>query len=494
MSKIPFILRMPDRPGELHKAAEAIKKHKGNILRVSYDRNIDTETVFFEVSASPSDEERIKEELLSAGYLQTSLKARNQLKLRISLPNRTGALHDFLDGIKEYRPNVAFLDFDEKTHDKLTITLNLEDAGMISRLLDAIKDSYRIEVLEYDASGTQLDDSVYYFRLAQEIREIVGEASEAFLLKLLHDINHITQELTREGLRPEKVFGSILATGRTLKTTSGEGFYADIQRIELKNDAVLYCIQPPAGGNIYVIDSPKESVLIDTGYGIYGKDIREMLRKYMRIPQEKIKRIYLTHADADHAGASGEFNPKARVYAHSGTKEIIERENRAHGSKKAGDVLPGVYTELINLFSRFSPAKEFILFNSGKKKMRGAFRVLEETGIAGIEFKILEGFGGHLHGQIFICSDDPPMLFSGDSLINLGSLSPERKRFNLLAKNLMSSVNVDSEKAERERRGLLDLAKETGTGTLICGGHGAVSILRNGRLEQCGETEVYKPQ
>ncbi|HSV42213.1 MAG TPA: MBL fold metallo-hydrolase, partial [Methanomassiliicoccales archaeon] len=68
----------------------------------------------------------------------------------------------------------------------------------------------------------------------------------------------------------------------------------------------------------------------------------------------------------------------------------------------------------------------------------------------------------------------------------------------ILAKNLMTSVNVDSGRAEKERAGLMDLAlqmdekmKKMGRRCLICGGHGAVSTIEDGRLATHGAPVRY---
>ncbi|MDD1671045.1 MAG: MBL fold metallo-hydrolase, partial [Methanomicrobiales archaeon] len=92
------------------------------------------------------------------------------------------------------------------------------------------------------------------------------------------------------------------------------------------------------------------------------------------------------------------------------------------------------------------------------------------------------------------------VLLTGDSLINLGGLTPERRSFNSLAVNLITSVNVDRELARQEREGLLSLAASwdeslgpAGRRCLICGGHGPVSVLEGGTLVTFGEVERYSP-
>lgn len=54
----------------------------------------------------------------------------------------------------------------------------------------------------------------------------------------------------------------------------------------------------------------------------------------------------------------------------------------------------------------------------------------------------------------------------------------------------MTPVNVDSAKAQGEREALLAIASEIDD-CLICGGHGAVSVLSVDKLEVYGEVERY---
>jgi prephenate dehydratase len=88
---------MPNTPGSLHKAAEIIQKYEGNINRIQYDRRIDPSTVFYEVTASDDAFGQITQDLTQIGYLQTSLKPLDFLKICVYLPHKPGALYEFLN-------------------------------------------------------------------------------------------------------------------------------------------------------------------------------------------------------------------------------------------------------------------------------------------------------------------------------------------------------------------------------------------------------------
>lgn len=247
--------------------------------------------------------------------------------------------------------NIVFIDFDDKGRhpDRFTVSLNLELRGIVDTLLNQLKSRYRIDILEYDTTGKHLHDTVFYVRYAQAVRDIIGESEEAFILSFLANTNHIAQELMEWGV--------------------GDRFYADVQKIRVTDTVTIFCFQVPCGGNVSVMETPDERVMIDTGYGIYHDDMMEMLSRYALCDDRDFSRIIVTHADADHCGASGYFD--APVLMHHGTKSIIEANNRAYGSRSEHSVLEAFYTKMIDLFLKFGTPKDIRCFPeaSGSKSL-----------------------------------------------------------------------------------------------------------------------------
>ncbi len=482
-----LVTRMPNEPGALHKAAKIIREYQGNISRIHYDNRIDPHTTFFEITVP--DEKSIKkitEGLHKIGYLQESLEPIGFLKFNVYLPNRPGALFEFLNYTTSAKANIAFLDFDEKGKhpDRLTVALTIEKSSIIEKLLNELKSKYRIEILEYDPQAKQLDNTVFYIQFAQQLREILGGTEDKFLLRLLNDINHIVQELTNLKQDPFKVFKSIVETGKRLKETARTQFYSDIQSIKLKNQIMLHCFQFPCGGNIFILTSPEDMIMIDSGFGIYHDSFIKLFNELDIDNINKLSRIFITHADADHAGGAGFFNCPS--FMHKATSEVIDIANRAYGSRIENSILEEVYTKLINLFSHFTPPTNREIFPQKVLGLKKIFPIIYRFNFAGYNFDVLESLGGHLFGQVYFLCEELGLLFTGDSLINFKSLTEDKKEFATLATILMTSVNVDSEIASKERQTLIDIARELdkelknrGQNCLICAGHGAISILED---------------
>lgn len=489
---------MPDQPGALHRAAEIIKRYNGNINRLQFDRRIDPGTVFYEVTATDDAYAAITRDLAAIGYLQTSIKPLDFLKFTVEMPHKPGALDEFLTYITSAGANIAFIDFDDRSRHphRLTVSLNCEQSAAVEKLLDQLKSRYRLEILEYDKTGRHLDDTVFYVRFAQAVRELIGDSEDEFLLSFLADTNHMAQELMDRGCNPHQAFDSVLETGRAMNRTNGEGFYADVQHFPVSPSVTLHCFQPPCGGSLFLLSTEGETIMIDTGYGIYHDSVMEMLAHYGFQDRSLLSKIIVTHADADHCGAAGFFS--VPVFMHEGTLDILRTNNRAYGSKSDHASLDEFYTRMINLFSRFNTPADIRTFGPPNGTVRGIFPVIGKFSIGDVELEVLDGLGGHTHGQVFLYAREHGLLFTADSVINFPGLTKDRAEYSSLAAFLVTSVNVDSEYARKERVALMALAQETdahlaGTGRrcLVCGGHGAVSVVENGKLSVTGEIEKY---
>lgn len=497
MKRYAFVTTIPVRTGALQRGVAIITKHNGNINRVHFDRSIDPHTVFFEVTATPGEYEEIRRELTDIGYLQTSLETFAALKIHIHLPHESGALNDFLTLTSGAGAQITSITFDDAgIHpDRVTIGMSVRESSPAEELLDVLKSHYPIEVLEFDSTGESLDDTVFYLRFAQKMRSLIDAKDDDFLLRFLGDINHTAQDLTARGEDPKTVFRNVLEAGEYIAATCGEGFYADVQVLDLSREVTVYAIQLPGGGNIYLFRTLDGFEMLDTGYAVYHADVMQLFTAYGLPVAEQLTRIITSHGDADHCGAGGFFDVPAIM--HPATREIIRTGNRAWGSRNEDMVLEEVYTTMIALYSRWNPPTEenIRLIPTDTEEKRSIFPIVCRLTIGDLAFEVLETPGGHQVGELVLYCPEKGYLFTADSLMNFASLTEDRRRYNSYADYLVTSVNVDSDLARTERRALMELAEEftqeTGRPCTIFGGHGAVSEWHDGHLTVTIPPEHY---
>lgn len=493
-----FVIRIPDT-GSLHDVAGIIASSGLNITRCQYNRSIDPVTAFFSVSGDDNGYEKAAMALLKDGYLQTSVAYPRSIRFTIIVPQIPGTLNRILKIFNRFQAEVSILSFDNRGRypDRLQVSLRVRSSSPTDELISAIRSEYQVEVEGYDCGDSCNDDSLFYVRYAARVRDIIGEQEDPYLLELLNHFSYIAQQLTEYGKEYQDVLEQILLNGKHLNDTTGSGFYADVQKIKVIDTITLFCFQLPGGGNIFVLDSPEERVMIDTGYGIYHKDVLKMFDAYGLGGINDFTRIILTHGDTDHCGASGFFN--SPVYLHEGTWNIITTNNRAWGASSQDLVLEQVYTVMINLFARMTPPNSVNILPRTSEMKCGSFPVLSSFKIGKYEFEILEGHGGHQFGMIYVLCKEAGLFFTSDTILNLKYLTPERSQYNNFAVYLVTTVNVDPDIVKSERKELLSIASRidkelsgSGRRLLLCCGHGPVSVFDCGDMVPASEVEVYR--
>lgn len=146
------------------------------------------------------------------------------------------------------------------------------------------------------------------------------------------------------------------------------------------------------------------------------------------------------------------------------------------------------YSKISQIISGYTPPdlNKVKIFDSGTPTEHDSLIPIGNMVIGDMDFTIYEGCGGHLYGEMVYACRKAGIVFTGDLLININGFSKERAEFNSLAPYLMKSVNVDSKRATKMRRQVLaliqDISSENKRPCVICGGHGPVSELFEGKM------------
>jgi len=137
------------------------------------------------------------------------------------------------------------------------------------------------------------------------------------------------------------------------------------------------------------------------------------------------------------------------------------------------------FTRLVTAFTRCRYPQTPTFLSDARRGRAGAFDQVDEFAVGRLRFAVLESRGGHIPGQVFLLEPAHGLLFTGDYLLNVASLSAEDRERLSVPRYLMTSTNTDSGLFREESRCLRELALEVdaelkgkGGSLLILPGHG----------------------
>ena len=180
MIKKTYITRMPDRSGAFLLAGRIISEAGDNIVRVNYNRAVDTHTLFIEVSADEEQHALIERRLTELGYLTDRGDDRQILMIVLRLPDVPGTVLPVLEILGKYSVNISYISARENGTgwQDFKMGLLIDNTDEITRLLDEISRICEIRVLDYEVTDRLLDGTVFYITFANEMRSILSLGQE----------------------------------------------------------------------------------------------------------------------------------------------------------------------------------------------------------------------------------------------------------------------------------------------------------------------------
>jgi glyoxylase-like metal-dependent hydrolase (beta-lactamase superfamily II) len=499
---------LPDRPGSLAELAQTFSGYGLNITHFHYNRAEHPGRTLVEAVAP--DEAPIKAvrgalermgimasrsgastpEEMELGVVEFS----SLLSMEIKLAHKPGALAALAEVLKAHRANVTRMSYHEGVSPtSAQISLFTLDPAEVDALLGDLNVRgyhYSITYRGLDEQAQRAVDEVIGLNLAERfyfrMRKLLGTGDVSHLRGLVASSRKLTEALMSfsqaAGSQYEAggVFTDVLAFASASIEKTGPAFtYTALPPVETRGMR-LHVFRMPTGGNLALMEGPAESVLVDTGYGLYFGDACAMLNASGLDP-ERVRRVYCTHADADHAGMSAFWREAygSRVYLHHAAREVLRHRNRAFGSATPVIELNHHFTVLVDEFTRSRVPPDWTEYDGRVIGHRGPFPVIDRFQVGPVEFEVLESLGGHVPGKVFMLSVDAGLLFTGDYLLNVESLGPEERRVLNYPKTMMTTTNVHSALFRREMGELAALARSLGPDLLIVPGHGDYYPARN---------------
>jgi glyoxylase-like metal-dependent hydrolase (beta-lactamase superfamily II) len=302
--------------------------------------------------------------------------------------------------------------------------------------------------------------------------------SEERTMEFIRESNRVLQMLQDRGEDPDKVFRYVLHLARFMAEHRNENFDPDISVKQITKNTKLHIIEPPCGSNTYILENGNELMFIDTGFAIYADEMMKIFRSLFKDFDSKKKTILITHADVDHCGLLSVISDAEIIMNGKSAESLSKQYNRAIDNREENGFHLG-YSRLSMISSDYVPpdSSRFRIIGKNVPKDHEDMVKIDAVKFGDISLDVYEGSGGHLHGEMAFMSEDPKILFTGDIYINVNGLSKGRAEFHSLAPYLMTSVNVNSERAKKMRAAVSELIGKNEKECLVCSGHGAVETI-----------------
>jgi glyoxylase-like metal-dependent hydrolase (beta-lactamase superfamily II) len=410
------------------------------------------------------------------------------IEVSIRIPDRPGAVLPVLEILNSHDINISYLNssLGDEPDQAVKMGLLIENPHIIKTLLDEISEIYQINIIQCDSSEENLDNTVFYIRLANEMQRLLDLNMEK-TMQFITESNRILQTLQTGGEDAGKVFEYIRRFAYFVSSNRGERFNVIMEKIKIKEGITLYSIQPRCGSNTYVFETPDELLLIDTGYAIYADEMHKLYESIWPDFVDRPKKIYITHADGDHCALLSKIQT-AKIIVNKKSADSLQRQARGIPDDRENTELRFGYSKISRIISGYIPPDTclFAILDSDTPEAHEDLMKIGEMTAGDLNFDIYEGSGGHLRGEMVYVCEKNGILFTGDLLVNIDGFSKETAEFNSLAPYLMKSVNIDSLKATEMRKQIIKLATDISSlnqkPCVICCGHGPVSKLVDGKL------------
>ncbi len=494
---------LDDRPGALAQLARVVATHGANITRFVFNRAESPNRVELTLDVRRVGRAgaliehlegqgllRPREEEASAGVPDPEAI----LTMKVRLVDQPGTLAEFAELLAAHGANVIFMQYDRSLApgqcEMSMVAPSAEEAGAL--LTDITESKYDFHV-EYRGSDPEAYHAIIGLSAVEvfflRLRESLPEAARRELRDLVAQSEQLQRSLVefrRESARSEESMaaGEVFETVLELATMSlrklGPHFtLRSVGPIPVSPSVNLHALAPPTGCVCYLLDDGEALTAFDTGFGLYYDDWKAWVER-LGLEARRIRRVYLTHPDADHAGFAGALQDEfgAQAYAHADAERVFREGNRAAGTDTPLGLLNECFTHLVNAFTRARYPGCVTALGPGEGE-RGGFRRMEGFSVGDVAFEVLESLGGHTPGQVFYLAPEHGLLICGDYLIDFGSLSDHDKARLSVPKYLMVSTNVRSavfaDEMARLQRAMVELQPRlaaAGRHARVLPGHG----------------------
>ena len=468
--KKTYVTSMPNHIGAFLKASKCFSALGINITRVSYNKAVDSHTLFIDAEGTEEQLNKADIELKKIGYLQSNQDKTSIVLIEFYLKDIPGSVTNILTLINNFNFNISYISSQENGTDyqQFKMGLYVEDSDKISEFLTEAEKLCKVRVIDYNSSEKVYDNSIFYNTYVLGLSQTMG-LSEDVKNELLVHVNLAMQTLDEQGLSPYRTFDSISKFAELLGISKGKAFSPRISTHKITDNTEIILIEPPCGSNTIIIKSNNEVLFIDSGYACYSEEMLEVFKKCISDFENLKKTILVTHADVDHCGLLPMFD---EIIASPKTAHCLKNEFLGKDGYREKNPLHKPYINICKTLTSYkavNPEKIKVMWNN----IETLTEPLTQIGFFDFQelhFEVYEGKGGHLPGEIVLIDYTHHIAITGDIFINTHGLTPQQAEYNQYAPILMTSVDTDSKLCAEERKAIM---QRLGVGKWqIFGAHG----------------------
>ena len=450
-----YVTSMPDHIGAFLKASKCFSALGINITRVSYNKAVDSHTLFIDAEGTEDQLKKADIELKKIGYLQTSINKTSIVLIEFCLEDIPGSVTNILTLINDFNFNISYISSQENGTDYQYFKMGVyvEDFDKITEFLKEAEKLCKVRVINYNSSEKVYDNSIFYNAYVAGLSQTMGLSDEISREILVH-VNLAMQTLDEQGLSPYRTFDSISKFAELLGASKGKSFMPRISTHKISENTEITLIEPPCGSNTIIIKSNDKVLFVDSGYACYRDEMLEVFKKVIPDFETRKKTILVTHADVDHCGLLPIFD---EVIASPKTAFCLKCECVGKDGYREKNHLHKPYVKICKALTSYKPTnpEKITTLWSDFENLTEPLTQIGFFDFGELHFEVYEGKGGHLPGEIVLIDYAKHIAITGDIYINVHGLTPEQAKYNQYAPILMTSVDTDPKLCAEERKAII---------------------------------------
>ncbi|MBQ5809075.1 MAG: MBL fold metallo-hydrolase [Clostridia bacterium] len=454
--KKTYVTSMPNHIGAFLKASKCFSELGVNITRVSYNKAVDSHTLFLDAEGTEEQLKRADMELEKIGYLPDASNRTSIVLLEFCLHDVPGSVTSLLMLVYEFNFNISYISSQQNGTDYQYFKMGLyvDDKNKIAEFIKEAEKLCKVRVIDYNSSEKVYDNSIFYSTYVMGLAQVAG-LSEKVSNELLVRVNLAMQTLDEHGLSPYRTFDTIHKFAELLGATKGKNFNPRITTHKITENTEITLIEPPCGSNTMIINSNGRVLFVDSGYACYREEMLEIFRQILPDFDSMEKTVLVTHADLDHCGLLPIFD---KVIASTKTAQSLDNEFKGKNGFREENPLHRPYIYICKLLTSYEPvdSSKLVPMWQNVEKLNAPLTQIGFFDFEELHFEVYEGKGGHLPGEIVLIDYAKHIAITGDIYINMRGLTAEQAEHNQFAPILMKYVDSDQKLCAEERKAILD--------------------------------------